>query len=250
MSTSLRELICGSIGGLVGSGLCYPIDTIKTRIQAQSGYSLTRDLKTNGPLTLWKGLASPLTSIVIEKSLLFSSFHFFRHNQYYQPNAFQSGILAGILTTLTVTPFERVKTRAQTQNQSAMAALREIARIDGFRSIYRGWSATLFREVPGYGLYFWAYEQSKQRMGTPTPFKSFVTGSISGVTAWIIIYPSDPVKTIMQDQNVGARVAVKKIWNQYGIRGFYRGYVWGLARAAILHGGVFLGYESALRVLN
>ena len=92
LDQTFRELSAGFTGGLVGSILCYPFDTIKTRIQTRYQYSLIKDLKLNGGSTLWKGLSSPLTSIVIEKSLLFSSFHFFHNNQtvnqYYQLNAF------------------------------------------------------------------------------------------------------------------------------------------------------------------
>jgi len=241
-----REFVYGCLGGLVGQGLCYPFDTVKTRIQADTTYRLFHDLKTNGSLTLYRGLPSPLVSVVLEKSILFSSYHLIKHNQYYSLSSFSSGIAAGLLTTFTVTPFERIKTRAQVGNQGTILALREVLKTGGPQSLYRGWSATLFREVPGYGLYFMAYERSKQYFGEKyTPMTSFLTGSISGLTAWIVIYPSDPVKTIMQNQDIGVKKACQQIYQQSGWKGFYRGYLWGLTRATILHGGVFLGYETA-----
>lgn len=244
-----REFWFGCIGGLVGQTVCHPFDTVKTRIQASTTpYSILKDVRSNGLLTFWRGLAAPLTSVIIEKSLLFSSYDLIRHN--FSLNSFQSGVLSGILTTLTVTPFERVKIKAQTENRGTYQALRNVIKHDGVRSIYRGWSATLIREVPGYGLYFWAYEHSKKSMGDPSPWKSFLTGSISGVTAWIVIYPSDPIKTVMQNQNIGIRQAILQIYTAHGMHGFYRGYLWALARAAILHGGVFLGYESAKKNLS
>lgn len=242
---AVRELGFGFCGGLVGQTLCHPFDTVKTRLQKTPNYSFIKDIRTNGPMTLYRGLPSPLLSVIIEKSVLFSSYDLIRNNSVVHLNPFSSGILAGIMTTFTVTPFERIKVRSQIHNQPTLTTLRSVIRNDGIASLYRGWTATLFREVPGYGLYFATYEAVKKANdGVLTPAKAFLTGSACGVVAWTFIYPSDPLKTIMQNNNCSARMAFQEIWQAQGIRGFYRGFSWGIARAAILHGGVFLGYET------
>lgn len=226
-----KELFYGSIGGLTGQLISYPLDTIKTRLQSGQQVHIKN---------LYKGVASPLTSVIIEKAVLFASYDLIKtHFQ----NTFYSGVMAGIMTTFTVTPFERVKVRAQINKTNSIIAFTRILRNDGIISLYRGWTATLFREVPGYGLYFSTYEWIKKNR-EPSPFYSFLTGSASGIVAWSFIYPSDPVKTVMQNNNVSAGIAISSIYKRFGIQGFYRGFSWGIARAGLLHGGVFLGYET------
>lgn len=232
--SNINEFFCGAIGGLTGQILCHPFDTIKTRKQV-GDVRLTN---------LYRGLPSPLASVVIEKSLLFSSYGFIKR---YNDSAFMSGILAGIVTTFTVTPFERIKVRSQLTNIDTVKTLKNVMRNDGVLSLYRGWSAVFLREVPGYGLYFACYDYIKRKNMQQNLLTSFLTGSSCGVSAWIFIYPSDPVKTVMQNDNIGVRDSIKKIYNKYGIAGFYKGYLWGLARASILHGGVFVGYEMSKR---
>jgi solute carrier family 25 carnitine/acylcarnitine transporter 20/29 len=249
LNQTAREFMYGCIGGFIGQTLCHPFDTIKTRLQRENHYGLLSDLRKRGFSTLYNGLPSPLLSVIIEKSLLFSSYDIMRSST--QVNPFVAGLAAGVITTLSVTPFERVKIRCQISRKGTFTVLREILRRDGIMSLYRGWSATMVREVPGYGLYFYTYENVKKKFGGElTPIQSFLTGSSCGVAAWLVIYPSDPVKTIMQNDNVNVRTAVKEIYTRYGVLGFYRGFSWALARAAILHGGVFLGYETAKKFHN
>lgn len=246
MST-FNEFCYGAFGGLIGQILCYPFDTIKTRLQ-YSNYNnntkfLFKNIYKNGlknhSLNLYKGLPSPLISVIVEKSLLFSSYNIVKRDNI---SPFYSGLLAGVITTLTVTPFERIKVRSQINNTDTLQTIKNIIKLDSISSFYRGWTATLFREVPGYGLYFYVYEKMKR--DNNNLLYSFLTGSSCGITAWIFIYPSDPIKTVMQNDNIGFLESTKKIYNSSGILGFYKGYSWGLIRAGILHGGVFMGYEG------
>lgn len=248
MSSNIKlELISGCIGGFVGQTLCYPVDTVKTCIQ--TGTQIPKSLT-----GLFRGVSSPLTSVIIEKTLLFSSYTVIK-DKLKLNNPMASGLLAGVLTTLTVTPFERIKIVCQSRTVNVFDSLKIIKkdslRASGIlKSLYRGWSATLFREVPGYGIYFSVYEYVSKRNPNITTFNSFLTGSACGVGAWIVIYPSDPIKSVMQSRNIGFKESVSNIMDKHGLKGFYRGYLWGLCRAAILHGGVFVGYLSSKRFLE
>lgn len=245
-SLNIKELGYGSFAGLVGYSLCHPFDTIKVRKQQQPGYSLVADLKSNGFRSLFRGITSPLFNVVLEKSTLFVAYDWLKHNT--ENSAWQNGLGAGLLTTLTVTPCERVKIRSQLQHLPVYHSFKQIIRQDGFASLYRGWSATLTREVPGYGLYFLTYEEVKKRKPVLNTWESFGTGALCGMVAWIVIYPSDVVKTQMQEHNMGLRKATSKLWRAGGIGSFYKGLRWGLSRAVVLHGGVFLGYENIKKI--
>jgi hypothetical protein len=84
--------------------------------------------------------------------------------------------------------------------------------------------------------------------------KTFGFGSISGITSWIFIYPSDLIKTRYQavkESNIINSIpsVIKNIYGREGLRGFYRGFSLAIMRAIPLHGGVFLGYEYSKKML-
>ena len=55
-------------------------------------------------------------------------------------------------------------------------------------------------------------------------------GGCSGMASWAITYPVDVVKSHLQADGVGGNPlkysgtidCIKKLWNKYGIRGFFR----------------------------
>lgn len=243
-NTTLQEFFRGSASGLIGYTVCHPFDTIKTRLQQDPKYNFRSDCHRNGYLTFYRGLSSPLISVILEKAILFSTYSWIKRVQPTQ-SPLLHGLTAGLTTTVIVTPFERIKVRSQIANQSVTEILPMILRQDGIGSLYRGFSATFFREVPGYMVYFNTYEVIKKRYPQRLNLgQSFLLGVATGTSAWLFMYPSDPVKTMMQNENVGGRLAIQKIWQSGGVRAFYRGLTPALFRASILHGTVFATYEN------
>lgn len=235
------DFLFGCVGGLFATTICYPIDTIKTNVQSSSKYSLIGDIKSNGPKTLYRGMISPLSGIMLEKSLLFGVYNNIKG---YGLGPTTSGFLSGIIATMVVTPFELIKVNSQTRKISSAEALKYILKNHGIIGLGRGWTATWFREVPGYAIYFPAYEYFSS-LGYPTP----LVGALTGVSSWIVIYPSDPIKTHMQYHNKKFIETVKYIYNN-DPKMFYRGYTWGLVRAAIFHSGVIYGYDNSKKSFN
>lgn len=248
----LSELMFGGVGGAFGTICCYGPDTIKTRIQAVPDYGVLKDLKEARPRAfvrdLYRGIASPLISVAMEKSALFYVNEVLKENT--EMSSVQRGLVSGIATTLIVTPPERVKIRAQTTRSTTLQSFMNIMRKDGILSLYRGWSTTLFREVPGYGIYISVYDQLNERYPVYNPLKSMGVGAMSGMTAWAFMYPSDPIKTIMQNENIGASNAIQQIYKNFGLRGFYKGYSWALLRAGILHCGVIFAYDTSKHLFS
>lgn len=253
-NNSLQEFLAGCVGGTVGITISYPIDTFKTWRQTNQPIRMNK---------LYSGYSSPLFGMMVEKSVLFWGYDFARKNT--NLNIFNSGLIAGLMTTVIVTPFERIKIRSQTTGDKAVTTLVKTLRNDGLASMYRGWGATLFREVPGYGIYFSTYNLGRERVPkvlelityknhTPSYYISptsinilstVVSGAGAGMTSWAFIYPSDSVKTIAQNENISTSIAFWKLWTTQGTKGFYRGFTPAIIRAAILHSGVFLGYEMS-----
>jgi len=237
------DFLYGCFGGLIGTAVCYPIDTVKTNMQSNPKYQFSSELyggRSTYIRSLYRGVASPLSGIMLEKSVIFWGYNTLRKNDF---SAWTAGLLSGIGTTIIVTPFELVKVRSQIDKTSTLHSVKKLYKENGLMSFGRGWSATWFREVPGYMIYFTTYDWLNKRID----FKPLV-GFCTGISAWLFIYPSDPIKTIMQSQNVGFKSACQKIYNQNGIGGFYRGFTWGLTRAGIFHAGVIGGYEYIKKI--
>ena len=101
----------------------------------------------------------------------------------------------------------------------------------------------LFDETPGFGIYFTVYNHLNNNYNKDSSLlKNFIFGSLSGLSAWIFIYPSDIVKTNMQH-------IIRTIYNMGGLLNFYKGFSLAIMRAMPLHGGVFLGYELSKKLI-
>jgi solute carrier family 25 carnitine/acylcarnitine transporter 20/29 len=74
----------------------------------------------------------------------------------------------------------------------------------------RGYTGMLFRDAPGFGVYFCIYEFNKRLVNLPKleedpnhskadiALRRFMSGGTAGVITWFTCYPMDTVKTTMQ----------------------------------------------------
>jgi hypothetical protein len=229
----MENFISGSIGGFVGVLISHPIDTIKTRIQLGTAKNITSAIQMK---KFYSGIRAPLIGIPLEKSIVFG---FYNLSQSYGLNPFWSGIIGGFMSTLIVTPVEYFKINLQNKNTVDLKSVK-------LSTIYRGFIPTVFRETPGFGIYFTSYNYLNDNYNKDNSYmKTFCYGGASGLLAWMFIYPSDLVKTIKQDKNNNLKIneIITKIYKDNGLRGFYKGFHFAAARAIPLHAGVFLGYE-------
>lgn len=234
----MNDFVYGSLGGLTGILLSHPIDTIKTRIQSQKAQTIKDAVKMK---KYYSGLSAPLIGVMLEKSIVFG---FYELSKKHNLNNFVSGLIGGFMSTLIVTPIERIKINLQNKNE-----LKGL----NIKNIYRGFIPTIFRETPGFGIYFTTYNYLENNYNSKKNlFNNFLFGALSGLSAWIFIYPADLIKTKMQDNSSNKNVfeTIKEIKSQNGFKGFYRGFHFAVSRAMPLHGGVFLGYEMSKRYLE
>ena len=258
---------------MCGIILSHPIDTIKTHIQTGNTFN-TFNITLNN---LYKGLLSPLLGVGIEKAIVFGTYNFFLQkinintdttitgttitgtttkgittNGIYNNNKKPSydvpvaGALAGLSASIIVSPYERIKILKQHSKQIIVKDI-------NFKFLFKGISATLTREVPGFAIYFSVYENLKYHTFTKynekiTYTNAFIYGGISGITAWVFIYPQDRIKTIIQSQtqlltNTNKQhtfmLVMKDIYAKGGLKYFYNGFSWAIFRATLLHSGTF-----------
>ena len=91
---------------------------------------------------------------------------------------FYAGLLAGVFTTAIMAPGERIKCLLQIQSASDTAkkyngtidCAKKLYKEGGIRSVYKGTTATLMRDVPASGVYFASYDWLKKSLADPKKY--------------------------------------------------------------------------------
>jgi solute carrier family 25 carnitine/acylcarnitine transporter 20/29 len=237
-NTYAIKYLNGGLSGMCGILLSHPIDTIKTHIQTGHKLNTFKPSFTN----FYKGISAPLLGVGIEKAIVFGTYNYMVSKTEHIP---LSGAVAGLVASLVVTPYERIKILRQ---NSQVINYKDV----NIRFLFRGLSATFTREMPGFAIYFTTYEYLKKKTFTNHNKKidyssSFIYGGIAGITAWVFIYPQDKIKTILQShsgsENKSIKTIISSIYTNGGIKHFYSGFGWAAARAVLLHSGTFCMME-------
>jgi len=235
-----KHYLGGAISGMFGIVLSHPIDTVKTHFQMGTWKQFKPSIA-----NLYKGIKSPLLGVGFEKALVFGTYNYCQQGMGY--NIPVSGAIAGLTAAMVVTPYERWKILRQTSQTFGMCDITP-------KFLFKGLTATFTREVPGFAIYFTVYEGLKGKTQELYArrinyIESFVYGGLSGITAWIFIYPQDRIKTIMQSSvsrgvgGIGMRDIIGDIYSKGGFKHFYSGFSWAVMRAMLLHSGTFCMME-------
>jgi solute carrier family 25 thiamine pyrophosphate transporter 19 len=171
-----------------------------------------------------------------------------------------SGAVAGCASRFVVAPLDVLKIRFQLQNEQSvrqawgqplvsasdrrytgvLQALGRIVREEGWTALYKGNVPALAMVVPYAAVQFGTFYQMRQwwnllfraetgdvqrYMGTAA---SVVSGALSGLTASVVVYPLDLLRTRLAVQREprlynGLLDAIRTIWVKEGARGFYAG---------------------------
>ncbi|KAG2176790.1 hypothetical protein INT44_007454 [Umbelopsis vinacea] len=141
---------------------------------------------------------------------------------------------------------------------SSWRSAREIVRLKGVKGLWSGYPLHLVRDTIGTAVYFGTYESTKRILSTPSsppgPLTHFMAGGTCGILCWIVVFPIDLIKSVMQKDIMAPkptydtiRECVSDIKARQGYRGFYRGMSVTLMRAFPIHSLNFLVYEQVLQ---
>ena len=146
-----------------------------------------------------------------------------------------AGGIGGIISTLVSCPTELLKVRSQSNSANKtnyLRTARNLFKTHGFYGgIYKGYLATLIRDIPSYAVYFGFFEMCCHHFikSTDPAWKGLmlqiIFGSLSGVFAWISSYPYDIIKSVIQtsDSRMTIRQAIAKGYKIDGIKFFFKG---------------------------
>ncbi|GAX18568.1 solute carrier family 25, member 33/36 [Fistulifera solaris] len=173
-----------------------------------------------------------------------------------------SGGVAGTIASCITNPLDVIKTQLQSSNtvgiarRSPIEIARRIVQQDGLAGFFRGLPPTLVGIIPSRSAYFYAYQQSKHALGPyfpeGSPPNALLAGFFAGIVGNTLTNPIWMVRTRMQifaDAAAGQRSyngygdAIKTIFKEEGIGGFYRGIqasYWGCLEGSVQ----FIVYEQ------
>eukprot|EP00667_Euglena_gracilis_P006430 EG_transcript_6482 len=258
----LVNLVAGFLACCVSATLTYPIDTMKTRLQAK-GYKS----KGGGCLDLYKGLLPSLVTVCPSASLFVAMSYFlkrlflglpFLSGQWTLAATLMSGAICNGILSLYRVPSDMMIKLIQTDVCATVPqALARIFKSRGALKILLAvWTITLFKTVPYGALKIGVYEVYEMLLGTTFArwgfskfMKSMMCGAVAGVTTGLLTTPIDVVMTrlLIQVHDMTSQAAAqmakdgatlepvpinsyalftricKELYDERGVRGFFVG---------------------------
>ena len=163
-----------------------------------------------------------------------------KFERYSTTGLLMSGAISGALAKTVIAPMDRVKIVFQTDParpfrfQPLLEFVRSTHQQFGFRSFWRGHTATLLRVAPYSATNFFVFERSRDFLQESSAFYmhpmtiKFLAGALSGSAAVCITYPLETLRARMAVDLTGRYMsgyipAVKDIVNTDGLRSLYSG---------------------------
>ena len=267
--TLLGLTVSGVCAGVFVETLFYPLDTIKTRLQAaRGGTGLVGANKANNLFKgVFNGLSKNIAGCAPATALFFLAYEptkrYMERTLPPEQNyvaMFTAGATGCLASSVVRVPTEVIKTRAQTGNR--VQSLGGILRASGIAGLFVGYGSFLIRDLPFDAIEFSLYEEAKiayakWRGRTPsevTRAEATVLGATAGGITGFVTTPLDVIKTrLMTDTCTinplrGVVDCGTRIVREEGATALFRGASPRVAWIS-LGGGAFFGVlESARKV--
>ncbi|KAI6660027.1 S-adenosylmethionine mitochondrial carrier protein [Oopsacas minuta] len=239
------SLVGGALSGLSVDAILFPIDTIKTRIQSEHGF-----LKSGGVSRLYAGIGPLLMGSMPSSATFFLTYEYVRTRGNVSEMLAMNMLAAslGEITSCVVrVPCELIKQRAQANSlTSSWRVLKTVIREGGYKCLYRGYTATVTREVPFSLVQYPLWEYLKRLVRGEgdklAVWQSATVGAVAGGIAAAVTTPIDVAKTriMLSNNTIGVYTVLINIYKHDG----YRALLAGLGPRALqisLGGAIFLG---------
>lgn len=175
------------------------------------------------------------------------------------------GAASGAFTSLALTPIELVKCKMQVPGsvtqRSISSIIRTIFATQGLLGFWHGQLGTLIRETGGSAAWFGSYEATKilfrkydksiENISEVKVWQQMLGGAAAGMSYNFVFYPADTIKSRMQTEEASVLKGRstflgvgKELWQQQGLKGFYRGCGITVFRAAPSSAIIFTIYEA------
>lgn len=248
LSDSWIDFSAGWCSGAVAVVAIQPVDTVLTRWQASTvlsssannnNYYWSRSMP-GGWRALWRGSAPMMGAVPLQNALLMGGYGLGK--RYAENDAlsnkhwaiFVGGCTGGVLQSFLMSPVELVKVSQQIFTQKSF---KETVQTRLTTQPWCGLGATLLRDGIPHGVWFVAYEASKDGLGRYVGHDPvavpLIAGAIAAAVAWAVGYPADLIKTRIQAGTASAGIlgTAQAIVRQGGWTALYRGFGLKLVRS-------------------
>lgn len=257
--------VCGAVYGLTSPLVGHPLDTLKSRQQADPRFqrlslsaAAQQAVRENGLRSLYRGLSAPLVGSVAFRSLQFGvyagAFTFLRERGWgamcvpgtsIEMRVIAAGVCAGVVRSVVENPIELIKIRRQTLGSWQ------------FNELFHGLSITTARNSLLLTNFFILLDVSGRHVPQllDGPVAPFFKGGICATLAWWTVWPLEVVKSQIQAASkagasgldagpltIAARF--RFILRTQGIGAFRIGLLAGTLRSIIANGASMLSFQQ------
>nr|XP_033339099.1 S-adenosylmethionine mitochondrial carrier protein-like [Megalopta genalis]XP_033339100.1 S-adenosylmethionine mitochondrial carrier protein-like [Megalopta genalis]XP_033339101.1 S-adenosylmethionine mitochondrial carrier protein-like [Megalopta genalis]XP_033339102.1 S-adenosylmethionine mitochondrial carrier protein-like [Megalopta genalis]XP_033339103.1 S-adenosylmethionine mitochondrial carrier protein-like [Megalopta genalis]XP_033339104.1 S-adenosylmethionine mitochondrial carrier pr len=228
-SIFVTSLIAGGLAGTSVDVALYPLDTLKTRLQAKHGFK-----KAGGFSGLYKGILPVIIGSAPTASLFFVTYEAIKNiaqckvpEKYHSLVHMSAASLSEMVACVIRVPIEVVKQRKQALvlNKGDL----------NLRLLYRGYWSTVFRDMPFSLIQFPLWEffkkvYSSDRGRDIFPVESAICGAIAGGISAAITTPLDVIKTRIMlahkstnSSDLKMLYVLQDVYKEKGLNGLYAG---------------------------
>lgn len=218
-------MVAGSIAGSVEHMAMFPVDTLKTRMQAIGScpspslgvrQALGSILKLEGPAGLYRGIAAMGLGAGPAHAVYFSVYElckeFFSGGNANNSAAHAvSGVFATVASDAVITPMDMVKQRLQLKSspyRGVSDCVKKVLMEEGIGAFYASYRTTVVMNAPFTAVHFATYEAAKKGLMEISPESASderlvvhaTAGAVAGALAAVVTTPLDVVKTQLQCQ--------------------------------------------------
>ncbi|EGO51452.1 hypothetical protein NEUTE1DRAFT_88877 [Neurospora tetrasperma FGSC 2508] len=258
-------------GAITASAIPCAVEETKQRNFNSTLDGLRKIARNEGFTSLWRGLSPTLLMAIPANIIYFTGYEWLRFNPSSpiqqtvkeEYAALVAGAGARILAATAVGPIELFRTRMQASPGSTTGShlthtfrgIKDMVYAHGYRSLWRGLTLTLWRDVPFSGMYWWGYEtirgkltdarearsrgrgrtldldseerhrvrrRSQSRENHAETFTdSFIAGALSGAFASVATMPFDVGKTrtqVYRDTGAATKAAIAVTMEKSAVR--------------------------------
>ncbi|XP_059628259.1 uncharacterized protein LOC132271037 [Cornus florida] len=263
----LKSALAGGLSSALSTSLMYPIDTIKTRVQASTLTfpEIVSKLPQIGARGLYRGSIPAILGQFSSHGLrtgIFEASKLVLINVAPTLPDIQVQSIASFCSTFLGTavriPCEVLKQRLQAGLfDNAGEAILGTWHQDGLKGFFRGTGATLCREVPFYVAGMGVYAESKKGFQhllrrDLEPWETIAVGALSGGLAAVVTTPFDVMKTRMmtaRGRSLPMSIVAFSILRHEGPLGLFKGAIPRFFWIAPLGAMNFAGYELARKAM-
>ena len=249
--TFTDRMAAGSAARGCAQTCLHPIDVMRTRLQAKG---ITSALT---PQTFLKGLTPQFTLAIPAGALQFACYEwakeqFAKAGQVGALAEVSCGAIGALGASVVRVPQEVLKQRIQADiYPNVITGFTTLMKTEGPKGLYRGYFATISRDVPWNALSFMFFGQVKGMFKsitgrTPSNQENLALGAFAGMTAAVIMTPVDVVKTRLMTGGAAGGIAgtFNAIVNEEGAAVLMKGVVPRVAFLAPLAAMTLSLYEA------